>query len=459
MTLNEHVLSLREPLIAALRENLRIPSVEAAPTENAPYGEAVRRSLDHAAATARSLGFDPVDVDGHVLWCEYGEGKEMVAVLGHLDVVPAGDGWTCDPFGGEYFDGKIWGRGATDDKGPSFAALFALAALRDSGLPLKRRVRLILGCNEETGSADLKYYKDQGGELPTMGFTPDGEYPVINGEKGIITSVFSRAYTQEGELILQKIEGGTAGNVVPAHACAELRCSRDLAEAIARTELPSVTFRVTDFGLTVEAEGLSAHGSTPELGENAIGRLLLALEKLPLCPEVWGPIHFLAQKIGMETGGECLGIALRDDVSGGLSLNLGVLSGNETGLELKINYRYPVTKTYADCAPALNKTFAEEAFTLTQEFHKEGIFMPPESELVQNLMDVYRRETGLTGTPKSIGGGTYAKMLPNTVAFGPIFPGEEIREHKADEYISEESLLKNAQIIAQAMYALAKREE
>ena len=459
MTLNEHVLSLQDSLIAALQENLRFPSVEGTPEPNAPYGAAVRSSLDHAAETARKLGFEPVDVDGHVLWCEYGEGKEMVAVLGHLDVVPAGDGWTCDPFGGELFDGKIWGRGSTDDKGPSFAALFALAALRDSGLPLSRRVRVILGCNEETGSQDLKYYKAHGGELPVMGFTPDGEYPVINGEKGIITSVYAKTYHQDGPLILTKIEGGTAGNVVPAYARAELSCSRELAESIARTQLSKVAFHVTNTGLTVEAEGVSAHGSTPEQGENAIGRLLLALEQLPLSPEVWSAIRFLAQTIGMQTGGENAGIAISDAVSGGLSLNLGVISGDASRLELKINYRYPVTKCYDDCAPILNRVFSEDGFTLEQEFHKEGIFTPADSYLVRSLMEVYRRETGLPGEPHCIGGGTYAKMLPNTVAFGPIFPSEEIREHKADEYISVDSLMKNAQIIAQAMYALAKGEE
>lgn len=459
MTLNEHVLALQDSLIAALQENLRFPSVEGNPEPNAPYGAAVRSSLDHAAETARKLGFEPVDVDGHVLWCEYGEGEGMVAVLGHLDVVPAGDGWTCDPFGGELFDGKIWGRGATDDKGPSFAALFALAALRDSGLPLSRRVRVVLGCNEETGSADLKYYKAHGGELPVMGFTPDGEYPVINGEKGIITSVYSASYVQDGALILKSIQGGTAGNVVPASAQAELVCSRELAEAIAQTQLPKVTFRITNTGLLVEAEGLSAHGSTPELGENAIGRLLLALDKLPLSPQIWGAVHFLSRAIGMQTGGENAGIAISDEVSGGLSLNLGVISGDETRMELKINYRYPVTRHYEECAPVLNRLFAEEGFTLEQEFHKEGIFTPEDSFLVRSLMDVYHRETGLPGEPHCIGGGTYAKMLPNIVAFGPIFPGEEIREHKADEYISVDSLMKNAQIIAQAMYALAKREE
>lgn len=456
MTLNEHVLYLQEPLIAALRENLRIPSVEGTPTKDAPYGDAVRRSLLHALATARSLGFSPVNMDNHVGWCEYGEGEEMVAVLGHLDVVPAGDGWSCDPFGGELQDSKIWGRGATDDKGPTFAALFALAALRNSGLPIRRRVRVLMGCNEETGSNDLKYYRSHGGELPVMGFTPDGEYPVINGEKGIINVSFSRSYSQSGDLILTSIQGGTASNVVPAYARAELCCAPELAAKLSQQFLPKVTSTVTQTGILLEAEGISAHGSTPELGENAIGRLLLALDRLPLSHELAQAVHFLAQTIGMQTFGESAGIALYDAPSGNLTLNLGTIQGDETHMQLKINYRYPVTRDFADCAPILNTRFQEAGFVMDAQVHKDKLYIPAEQPLIQSLMKVYRDETGLEGIPKCIGGGTYAKMLPNTVAFGPIFPGEEIREHKPDEYISIDSLIKNAQIIAAAMYELAK---
>ena len=177
----------REPeLLACLQENLRIPSVQGAPEEGKPYGSEVRRSLDHVLAAAEALGFSTVNMDGQVGWCEYGTGEEMVAVLGHLDVVPAGDGWSFDPWGGEIRGNRIFGRGTMDDKGPSIAALYALAALRDSGLPIRRRIRVLWGCNEESGSQDMKYYLAHGGEIPVMGVTPDGEYPVINGEKGII---------------------------------------------------------------------------------------------------------------------------------------------------------------------------------------------------------------------------------------------------------------------------------
>jgi len=289
-----------------------------------------------------------------------------------------------------------------------------------------------------------------------MGFTPDGEYPVINGEKGIINATFSTSFVQNGDVTLLEIQGGTAPNVVPAAAWCKLNCSREIANNLASIQIPKVSFTVTEYGLYIEAEGVSAHGSTPGLGENAIGRLLMALDTLPLSQEVAAPIHFLAACLGMETDGSSAGIGLYDDVSGGLTLNLGTITGNETGLSLKINYRYPVTKEYADCGPAFNKAFADAGFTLDAEVHKAKLYIPSDSKLVSTLLKVYTEQTGLVGEAKCIGGGTYAKMLPNTLAFGPIFPGDEIREHKPDEYISVDNLIKNAQIIAAAMYEMAK---
>lgn len=456
MDLNQRVLSMEKELLACLQENLRIPSVQGEAMKDAPYGIEVRNSLDHVLRAAENLGFRTVNVDNHLGWCEYGEGEEMVAVLGHLDVVPAGDGWSFDPWGGEIRDGRIFGRGTMDDKGPSIAALFALAALRDSGLPIKRRIRLLFGCNEETGSADVKYYLSKGGEVPVMGFTPDGEYPVINGEKGIINVTFSRSYTQTGDLKLISIHGGTAPNVVPAAACAKLSCSREMAVRIAQLTAPKVRYTATEYGIFVEAEGVSAHGSTPGQGENAIGRLMQALDTLPFEGEIADAIHFLAITLGMETDGRSAGIYLQDDVSGELTLNWGTLEADDAKMSLKINYRYPVTKSYDDCGPLFNKKFATAGFVKDTEVHKAKLYIPEDSQLVQTLLKVYQEHTGLAGAPKCIGGGTYAKMLPNTLAFGPIFPGDEVREHKPDEFIEIPKLMKNAQIIAAAMYEMAK---
>ena len=455
MDLNTLVLSKQGRLLACLQENLRIPSVEGTPEEGAPYGIEVRRSLEHVLEAAGMMGFRTCNVDNHVGWCEYGEGDEMVAVLGHLDVVPAGDGWSFDPWGGEIRGDRIFGRGTMDDKGPSIAALFALEALRDSGLPLKRRIRVIFGCNEETGSKDLRYYLDHGGEIPVMGFTPDGEYPVINGEKGIINATCSRSFTQTGDLQLASISGGTAPNVVPNYAKAELACSLELAEKLAATTAEKVTFTVTETGLLVEASGENAHGSTPWLGENAIGRLVLALNALPFEGEVAEILSFLSEKLGMDTIGKAAGIHLWDEPSGDMSLNWGVLNADASSLSLIINYRYPVTYAFADCGPAFQALFEGMGFTVEQVY-KDKLYIPADSQLVQTLLKVYQEHTGIEGTPVCIGGGTYAKSLPNILAFGPIFPGDEVREHKPDEFIEIPKLMKNAQIIAAAMYEMAK---
>ena len=456
MELQQHVSSLEDQLISCLQENLKIPSVQGEATDTAPYGVEVMQSLHHVLKTAEKLGFRTENVDNHLGWCEYGDGEEMIAVLGHLDVVPAGDGWTVDPYGGEISDGKIWGRGTTDDKGPTIASLFALAALRDSGLPIRKRIRILFGCNEETGSADVKYYLAKGGEIPVMGFTPDGEYPVINGEKGIINVTFGADYTQEGELRLLSIQGGTAPNVVPAFAIAKIACCPLTAARLSKLNAKGMRFIPKEYGLLVESYGVSAHGSTPGMGENAIGRLLMALDTLPFTGKIAEYIHFLATTLGMETDGASAGINLHDSVSGGLTLNWGTLTADERHTSMKINYRYPVTFQYDDCGPKFNTLFTDAGFVVENEVHKAKLYIPEDSQLVSTLLKVYKDQTGLEGSAKCIGGGTYAKALPNILAFGPIFPGDEVREHKPDEYISIENLMKNTQIIAAAMYEMAK---
>ena len=289
-----------------------------------------------------------------------------------------------------------------------------------------------------------------------MGFTPDAEYPVINGEKGIINVTYSRKYTQSGDLKLVSVNGGTAPNVTPAAASATLACSPETAAAIAALSFPKVTITAVDGGVQVDAEGVSAHGSTPWQGENAIGRLMIALDAMPFEGQVKDWIHFLAAKLGMESTGKSAGIYLHDEVSGDLSLNWGTFKADDSSLSMIINYRYPVTKEYADCAPALDALFAEAGFEKTAEAHKGKLYIPADSELVKILLKVYKEHTGIDGKPICIGGGTYAKCLPNILAFGPIFPGDEVREHKPDEFIEIPKLMKNAQIIASAMYEMAK---
>ncbi len=458
MNLEKYVEDQKDEMISTLQDVIRIKSVREDAKKDAPYGQGVLDCLNHVLKIAESMGFKTVNVDNYMGYAEYGQGKDMVAVLGHLDVVPEGTGWSMDPYGADIKDGNIYGRGAIDDKGPVIASLYALKAVKESGLEIGKRIRILFGTNEETGSEDMKYYLDKGGEVPVSGFTPDGEYPAINGEKGIINVTFKKNLTPAGDLKLVKIEGGTALNVAPANAYAEFSCDEktkvDLKNLLEDEE--DIKIEITGEGFIVRAKGREAHGSTPEKGKNAIGRLLIFLNKLPLEGDLKSAVKFLSEKIGLETNGKSLGIDLYDDISKGLTLNMGLLNADENSLEVKINYRYPVTKSYDDCAPKMYEAFTNNGFEKVAETHKKSLYIDENTDFLQTLLKVYEEKTGNAAKPISIGGGTYAKAIPNIVAYGPIFPGDEVREHLPDEFIEIDKLMANAKIYAEAMYRLAK---
>lgn len=453
MDFKRYIHAHSDELFASLAALVRIPSVEGEPEEGAPFGKEPARCLHEMLALCEKLGFPTENMDDRVGWCEYGEGEEMVAVLGHLDVVPAGDGWTeSEPFSGEIKNGRIYGRGTMDDKGPMVAAVYALAALKQSGFQPSRRIRVIFGTNEETGCGDMAWYASHGGKMPVMGFTPDGEYPLINGEKGILNESYAVQLHQTGAWQLSRVQGGVAGNVVPDYACAVLT-------APAGASLPDaehITVTAVPGGYQVEAVGVSAHGSHPEQGENAIGRLVCYLDRLPLEGDAKQAVHFLAEKLGTDPYGErLLGRRLEDALSGPMSCNWGLIEGDAQHLWIKLNYRYPVTMERADCQPAVQAAFEAAGWALDGQVHKEKLYYPAETPLVSALLEVYRDATGDNAPPKCIGGGTYAKMLPNVVAFGPLFAGDPVIEHQPDECIDLERLVQNAQIIANAIVKLA----
>lgn len=459
MKLQNYVDKEKENMLKSLSEILKIDSVRGDKKVDAPFGEGPKQCLNFILNIALEMGFKTKNVDNYMGWAEYGDGNEMVAVLGHLDVVPAGNGWSKNPFSGDIENGNIHGRGAVDDKGPIIACLYALNAIKNSKLPLKRRIRILFGTNEETGSTDIKYYLDKDGEIPVCGFTPDGEFPLINGEKGIINASFRKTFKQSGKLILKKISGGTAFNVVPADASAEFLCDNELKKEIKKVFISSekACLKETDFGFTITTKGLEAHASTPEKGENAIGNLLKAIKDLPLDKELSESISFVSESIGIETDGKSLGINLSDDISGNLSLNLGLIEGNSEYMDIKINYRYPVTKSYEDCAPMCDQKFKQAGFEKIFETHKKSLYVDESSDFIKILLGVYEEKTTLKGVPKSIGGGTYAKAIPNVVAFGPIFPGDVIREHLPNEFLEIEKLHLCMDIYAEAMYKLANK--
>jgi succinyl-diaminopimelate desuccinylase len=332
-----------------------------------------------------------------------------------------------------------------------------LKAIKDLNIPLKRRVRIFFGINEETGSKCVKYYVDNGGEIPVSGFTPDAEYPIINGEKGTISCKYRRKLAQRGDMQILSINGGVAVNVVPDYAEAVIALPKNRATDVRKLAEGMKEIKIEENGdhLTVKAYGISAHGSIPEKGRNAISQLLLFLGKLNFEGDVRDFLDFMNKYIGFNVHGEDLGIYLEDELSGKSTFNLGKINGNKEEINIDINMRHPVTKSFEDYMDTFKEKMALGKMTETLSKQKNSLYVSPDTPFIKKLQKVYEEKTGDKAELLCIGGGTYAKSMPNVVAFGPLFKGDPMVEHKPDEYIEIDSLIKNVQIMAAAICELA----
>lgn len=454
--------ALLPSLLLSIQESLRISSIEGISAPLAPFGSEVRKALDHALKTASQLGLQTGEADGYVGWAEYGNGDEMIAVLGHLDVVPAGEGWTYPPFGAEIHGNRLYGRGALDDKGPTIGALWILHAIKELRIPLKRRIRVLFGTNEESGMKDLPYYLEHNGEIPVMGFTPDGEFPVVSSEKGQLHLKLEGELKNDGDIRLISFTGGSAPNVVPAEACAVIGYSGIGLSEIFEKRLKSksremkdkIKLQTRNDELFVKSLGRSAHGSTPELGFNAVVNLLSFLGST--FEEPWAQsLRNLSYYFEDDTQGLKIGIALEDVPSGSLTCNFGQCYSDGKNLSAVLDIRFPVTFTAEDILIPM-RSFAEKSnLELSVLRRKAPLWVPENNLLVKTLQSVYREKTGEEPRLLSMGGGTYAKALPNIVAFGPKFPYSQDVVHKVDEFIDIREFLHVLQIMGAAMVELA----
>lgn len=404
-------------MIEALQKLVSFQSIAKEEGPEYPYGKEVCGAKEYVLELAKSFGMRAEDVQGKYAYIEIGEGPRLIGILSHLDVVPAGDGWTQDPFGGEIVDGKIYGRGTTDDKGPTIAVLYAMKALKEK-TTLSARIRLILGQTEENGEwRDIEAYTDAE-EIPECGFTPDGDFPAIQNELGAM--VFRVQMPQSGFL---QGEGGTAPNMVPARARVK-----------------------TEFG-TYEASGKACHGCAPWLGLNGISELM---EKVYQAEPENRFVRMYADLIGKTIYGEKLGVAAEDE-SGKLTLNVGLFEVRDETATLMVDIRYPAKKNPDEISGSLVRQFSSYGASCECVYHVRPLYTPSDSPVLGALLSAYREVTGDDSRPISIGGGTYAKAMPNMVAFGPNFPGRENREHMEDEYILVEDFLKLEEIYERAL--------
>lgn len=457
----------RDELINILKELVSIPSVKDEPTENAPFGKEIDKALNYVLSWGEKEGFRTKNLSGYAGHIEYGDGEETVGVLVHLDVVPAGDGWTYGPFSGTIAEGRIYGRGTVDDKGPAVAAMFALKAIKEANLQLKKKIRIIFGCDEESGWACMDHYF-QYEEKPTLGFAPDAEFPLINCEKGMLGLNLDGEFPlKSGEPWLVHLQGGERRNVVPDYAEATILVNDPILVRGTRDKLSAYfssiagnegKFRWTESNgeFALKVYGVAAHASLPHLGENALIKLIQILDGLNYQGGAWDILHFIAGNIGQENNGEKLGIACRDERSGELTLNLGVMIVKERKIHLELDIRYPLCTDAQSITEAILRQIDPLKLTLKPAHSLKPHYIPADNHLVQTLLKAYREETQDPAGPISIGGRTYAVSLGNGVAFGPGFPGRPELAHQRDEYISLADLHACTRIYARALYELAK---
>lgn len=456
---------LREELIKDTQEILKIKSVETKGeigVSCTPFGKGVGEALEFALILCKKFGFRTVNMDGYIGYAEYGEGEEYVCVLGHLDVVPEGDGWIYFPYKAEIHDGKIYARGTVDDKGPLMAALYGLRAIKELNLQLSKKVRIIFGTNEETGSKDIEYYIKRE-KPPVSGFTPDADFPVIFAEKGIaLLSFVKTASGSLGRCNILKLFGGNRPNMVPDFCTVLIECNDpesliDMAERFGKKAGFIFKGTLLEGNVQIKSFGKSAHGSTPELGKNAIMAMFSFLGQIvERRTELADFISFFNNKVGFETGGESLGIAISDEPSGALIQNIGMVDFDGEKISLISNIRFPATFSMSQVENLIIERLEGSGIELVNLGYDNPLYYEKNSPLIKKLLKVYEEQTGENVEPIAIGTSTYAKSIPNIVAYGPIFPGDPDLDHQPNEYIEIKKLVLCSKIYGNAIYELAR---
>lgn len=433
-----------DELVVTLQNVIRYKTEKGAEEKGAPFGREVRNCLDYVLDTAKSWGLDTYNDDGYAGHVDLkGSGDKVLGILGHLDVVPSNPAeWTYPPYAAEIHNGKLFGRGTMDDKGPMIACLFAVKALKEAGFEPTKTVRLIFGCDEETDMGCVRHYFATM-PRPDVAFSPDGDFPVINREKGIYHFNIDLGKLPQGVTLT----AGDRANVVPSKCVATIPASKLVQESA----LNGVTVTINGDIATLTALGKAAHASTPNEGVNATHPVLRALAQIyPDC----SALQFLANKV-CDTTGAKWGIILHDEQSGDLTCNLGVLRTNNGVLTATVDIRFPVSYNCEYMTGLLRKCTPAE-FALDPWHVSDPLYVPAESELVTTLMDVYNKAMKTDLEPIAIGGGTYSRCLSNCVAFGPLFPGEEQTIHMPNECVDLNNLKLMAEIFLDAIYQLAK---
>lgn len=427
----------QEAMLHDIKALVEIPTVcseENGPGE--PFGKKVAQGLEFVLKLAQDFGFETENYDGYMGEITMGTGAFTVGILCHVDVVPAGEGWETPPFESVLKDGKLYGRGSSDDKGPLIGALYAMKHIHENGLlPEDASVKLLVGTNEEELWQDIPYYLEHARKLPDVSIVPDAFFPLINCEKGLydFDLIYRRTAKLPGSIVVEEIHGGSGRNVVPAECICRLK--------IEGKEGP----------IEVKTLGKSAHAMAPEKGINAIIQMIRYLE-------ITTEDEFAAAcgTLMDDYYGKAAGFACEDEESGKLTCNFGTIRTDGDSIRLECNVRYPASLSFETIESRISEAFTSAGFQVEYVDKLPPIYFPKDSRLVKTLMEVYQTCTGdKESQPVSMGGATYARAIPKAVGFGAIFPHEEEIAHEPNEFIVVQSLLQATELIHEAILALA----
>lgn len=450
---------VKKAMLDDLASLIEIPSVNSAAEPNAPFGNEAKRALLKMLDIAQRDSFLTENIDNYAGEINFGDRETALAILGHLDVVPEGDGWTYPPFKMTVDADKIYGRGTSDDKGPVIAAYYALKAVRELGVELKKNVRLIVGTDEETGSFDMEHYMSVR-KMPPMTFTPDSSFPVTNVEKGRFSKSFTCKFPSQQHGIVS-FDGGFVSNAVPAKAKAITKgyslitTLRAIAEVKADTEVTFETKTMSDERIEISAYGVGAHASTPEMGKNAVTALISVLAKLGGDSESVKIFRRLSALFPHAiTDGSGLNVKMSDEISGELTLTLDILKTENGILTGTFDSRTPLCSNEENTAFVIKNVLFENGFELSDTEMVQGHYVDENSEFIRTLIGAYEAFTGEKGYCEAIGGGTYVHEIEGGVAFGAVMPDTDTNMHGADEFMPLSQLINAAKIFTLAIIEL-----
>lgn len=459
--LNTYIDNIKDKIINSTCEIINIPSVFSDDDNSGtPFGIHTVEALNYILNLGKSLGFRTKNIDNKCGYIEFGEGDKLLGIIGHLDVVPAENDWTYSPFNSTIENGNIYGRGAIDDKGPVIAVLYAMKSVSDN-YKLNKRVRLILGLNEENDWKCIERYK-QTEELPDIAFSPDANFPCIYAEKTIESLYLKQKYNKNSILYIEDIStNNNAINVVPKYCSVTIKydnnkiinLEENLTNLINKYNYNINIKKIDNSSIKLISLGASSHAAHPELGVNALSRLLIIVNKLfNLYNVKLDILEYFSKYIGDDYTGKNLGINFEDE-SGILTLNTAQFILKDDVLSLGFNLRIPVTVDYNKIEEYFKK-YCNENLKIKVVRIQEPLYIEKNNYIVQQLCDIFNNYNNSNLEPIAIGGGTYARAFDNCVSFGPQMPNAKDMCHQTDEYISIDNLLFCTKVYAKAILNL-----